>query len=593
MLRSNTTRKETKLYKMGVAVIPSLLLIGYALVGVNQGVDLADTGYNIGTYRFMFQWDGYWTLAMLLANLLGYGLTRLPGGGTLLGLNVYTSLLLGITAAAVYLVLKRKFPAWCVFLGEVIALGTCWCPATILYNYLTYYVILLALGALYLGLTREKNSWLVVAGTLLGINVFVRFSNLTEMAFILAVWYYVICRWKDRGETGKTRFPACLQPTLWCMLGYAIGMGLVLTGIALTCGIPHYLQTVGNLFSMSGTSESYSAASMILDAWRDYLAQLPWLLLLAAGILAGTILFRIGGAGKAKAAKILVFLAGLLVLLRLFWGRRILSTDYYSDGALWYFAVMFVVAAYGVNVICLFKEKEDRDLQLLSAFVLITLLIAPLGTNNHAYATINNLFLVAPVTVALLARYCFALVKKGKNNAWRQALHFPVTAMVVFFLACVTWQTFAFQNCYVFGDSSSAEKRNTKIENNGILRGIYTTENKARNLEELSGYLEEQNLQEKSLYLYGNIPALCYYLDQIPATSMLWPDLESYEWETFTRDLNALGGMGEDGRPLFIVAMDRVTQKEPMLEKMQAIQKFLEKEEYICVYSNEMFAIYQ
>ena len=100
---------------MGVAVIPSLLLIGYALVGVNQGVDLADTGYNIGTYRFMFQWDGYWTLAMLLANLLGYGLTRLPGGGTLLGLNVYASLLLGITAAAVYLVLKRKFPAWCVF----------------------------------------------------------------------------------------------------------------------------------------------------------------------------------------------------------------------------------------------------------------------------------------------------------------------------------------------------------------------------------------------------------------------------------------------------------------------------------------------
>ena len=576
-----------------MAVIPSLLLIGYALVGVNQGVDLADTGYNIGTYRFMFQWDGYWTLAMLLANLLGYGLTRLPGGGTLLGLNVYTSLLLGITAAAVYLVLKRKFPAWCVFLGEVIALGTCWCPATILYNYLTYYVILLALAALYQGLTREKNFWLVMAGALLGINVFVRFSNLTEMAFILAVWYYVICRWKDRGETGKTRFPACLQPTLWCMLGYAIGMGLVLTGIALTCGIPHYLQTVGNLFSMSGTSESYSAASMVLDAWRDYLAQLPWLLLLAAGILAGTILFRIGGEGKAKAAKILVFLAGLLVLLRLFWGRRILGTDYYSDGALWYFAVMFVVAAYGVNVICLFRKKEDRNLQLLSAFVLITLLIAPLGTNNHAYATINNLFLVAPVTVALLARYCFELVKKGKNNAWRQALRFPVTAMVVFFLACVTWQTFAFQNCYVFGDSSSAEKRNTKIENNGILRGIYTTENKARNLEELSGYLEEQNLQEKSLYLYGNIPALCYYLDQAPATPMMWADLDSYGEESFFGDLSGLAGMPEETRPLFILSPERVTDRPFPREKEEKILQFLKQENYDLIFSNGMFQVYK
>ena len=74
---------------------------------------------------------------------------------------------------------------------------------------------------------------------------------------------------------------------------------------------------------------------------------------------------------------------------------------------------------------------------------------------------------------------------------------------------------------------------------------------------------------------------------------MLWPDLESYEWEAFTRDLNALRGMSEDERPLFIVAMDRVTQKEPMLEKMQAIQEFLGKEKYVCTYSDEMFAIYQ
>lgn len=62
---------------------------------------------------------------------------------------------------------------------------------------------------------------------------------------------------------------------------------------------------------------------------------------------------------------------------------------------------------------------------------------------------------------------------------------------------------------------------------------------------------------------------------------------------SFTRDLNALRGMSEDERPLFIVAMDRVTQKEPMLEKMQAIQEFLGKEKYVCTYSDEMFAIYQ
>lgn len=33
-------------------------------------------------------------------------------------------------------------PAWMAFAGEIIAISFCWCPSTILYNYLTYFLFL-------------------------------------------------------------------------------------------------------------------------------------------------------------------------------------------------------------------------------------------------------------------------------------------------------------------------------------------------------------------------------------------------------------------------------------------------------------------
>ena len=119
--------RETKLYKVAGMIIPTVILLFYPLIGCNQGVDLADTGYNIATYRFMTSWDGYWTLAMLLANALGYLLTCLPGGLTLLGLNIYTGLILGVGAVFTYRALSRKLPRLCVFVGELIAPCSSWC----------------------------------------------------------------------------------------------------------------------------------------------------------------------------------------------------------------------------------------------------------------------------------------------------------------------------------------------------------------------------------------------------------------------------------------------------------------------------------
>ena len=134
--------KKNKIYGFLQSWIPVLILLLYPLRKVNTGIDLMDGGYSLGNYRFFETMNQTWKLATYLANVLGVLLTKLPFGDTWIGMNVYTSLLAGITAAGAYLVLKKRLQhPFLIWLGELLALSLCWAPSTNLYQYLGYYLM--------------------------------------------------------------------------------------------------------------------------------------------------------------------------------------------------------------------------------------------------------------------------------------------------------------------------------------------------------------------------------------------------------------------------------------------------------------------
>lgn len=132
-------------------VLFPLVLLLFPLIKVNQGIDLTDTGYSLGNYRFFGQAGGVWVLLTFLSNAVGFVLTRLPMGGTMLGMKFYASLLVGAMGLLGYRFFKTKMPAWLAFAGELAAIGFCWCPSVILYNYLTYLLFLLGAVLLFRG----------------------------------------------------------------------------------------------------------------------------------------------------------------------------------------------------------------------------------------------------------------------------------------------------------------------------------------------------------------------------------------------------------------------------------------------------------
>lgn len=539
-------------------LFPAVLLL-YPFWNVNEGVDLMDVGYNYGNFVFWDQLGNTWKLGTYLANELGRFFYRLPMGDTMLGMNIYTTCLISIMAFTAYWFARRYIPAGFAFLGNILAVNLCWCPTAKLYDYLTYLLMMAGILILYLGLNNGRRRYLVLAGGLLGVNLFTRFSNLTEAGFILLVWY--------EAWAGKKGIKEAVRLTVWCLLGYGIGIALMLVVISSQFGIEAYISMIEGMLGIEATASQYSALDLLTGAWKDYFSSIKWIALYAVYILAGTIFFRFlfrrnaqESAGKLEIAARICYLSGMAVLYRFFWGRGMFDLNYYSYGVMFWPAVIFLVWSLSVCAVRLIKGNDS-----LAMLVLLVLLLTPLGSNNKSYSIMNNLFLTAPFIL-----YWSWEILRSRGFA------FQSVAITYFIFLMV--QTTGFGLVFTFGDGSYEQKRDTKIEKNGILNGIYTSEARAEAIENVTAFVNGLPGKHTAV-TYGNIPSLCYYLGIEPAMGSTWPDLDSYAMQDFKQDLILMEKQAEDRRPIIILNA-QLDEEDRLEEKYLRIEDFMDRHNY-------------
>lgn len=591
-------------------IVPLVLLL-YPLVKAAVGVDYMDSMYSPGNFVFFPQMEGTWVVATFLANGIGFLLTKLPGAGCYLGLRIYTNLFISLLALTSYFWLKKKIPAWIAALGELIAIGFCWCPTTILYNYLTYLFMLLSLIFLYEGLVQGKKYFLVIAGVLLGLNLFVRFPNVIETGFILAVWAYGF--WK------KKKFSQVAADTLWCILGYLISSLSVLLVIFLLYGFGAYGEMIGSLFSMTDSAASYKPIEMLLAIVREYTKGLKWPLGMALyGLMmsAAFVVFR----GRFIRIKKAVTVLGILVLFRWYYAKGMFNINYHTYPSMFQWVVCFLILTIVTLLPTIFHRKVEAEKKLLYFLVLLTIGITPIGSNNNLFPIMNNLFFVAPVSLYAL----YHIVKKAERCTYA----FPVQAVLTAAVLALFIQSIGFGVTFSFRGAREGEKRDTKIEKNGILKGMVTNLEKAEAIEGLTLYWEEQFGEVTSssgadsgqeLLLFGHIPGVSYFLNTPTAISTSWPDLASYAYQTFEQEMDALREdiiSGKREKPVLIVSygVAAVTENdanamewyaeymesgEETLEVMKAspkllyLKEFMEQCGYVRTYGNQRFVVYE
>ncbi|MBR1701446.1 MAG: hypothetical protein IJ716_05770 [Lachnospiraceae bacterium] len=591
-----------------------VILFWYPLRFIHGGIDFWDTGYNYANFLYMGteHMDSMWLFSTYLANLVGHGLTKLPGAGTLVGMNLYTGLFASVLALLGYWFCTRKLGIswWIAYLGEYVALSLCWCPTALLYNYLTYLLFTGCVILLYLGLTQEKKACLFAAGVCLGTNVLVRFSNLPEAALIVAVWVYAFLEGREKRD-GKS-FGRAVRYTLWCLAGYVAALFVLFGWIQLRYGMDAYVAGIGRLFAMTDKATDYKAGSMIGQLVFTYVDNLYWVLRIGAIVFVGVIGFAFAGflddleseLWERVQGEVRLIWCGVCVgMVCWLYHRGFCAMTYDNYGAILRPGISFLTLALGICVIRILWRGVPKEEKLISGLVFLMVLLTSIGSNNGVYPSLNHLFLPAPYTIW----QCMRFVREAKRRAlW--ALKPAVLALLLLFFV----QSAGFGLTFVFAEATGAKEMTTVVGNNEILQGVRMSPERARWISEISAYAESKGMKGREVILFGNIPSMSYYL-QMPSAFNPWSDLDSYNEAVLAEALEKTAESVRAGkeRPVVLLeadyarymlggaeALEAAGVHESVIGKIQQndgkielLRAYLEKLQYGVTFANEKFVM--
>ena len=558
-------------------IFPAVLLL-VTMVTVNQGVDVSDSTYSLGNYLFADRLEGMWVISTYLSNLFGSLIVNLPGGSTLLGANIYTRLVLAATVLAVYYLLKNETGSFVSFLGGILAIDMCWIPTGILYNYLSYLFLTVGALLLYKAVKKDDKRLLFAAGLVLGINVFVRIPNITNMALILVLWVVALYE--------KRTFKAVAKDTGICVAGYAVGVLVPFIAIVIKYGFNGIVDMISGLSGITSTDETYTPLSMIFGTVRAYIRSSKWFLIILLVVFGGIVMYRIMP-GKMVPLKTVVYLAVIGLMVRFFWGRGMFSFRYYEDYSSIYewgmMGLFLSIAAAVYGLVMAGKESDDnrRKFVALSVMSLVIIVIAPLGSNNYTYQNLNNLFIVLPVTFSL----CLDAYKRVSRM---EKLYFtaPMGIMLLALLVILVIQGGGFNVKFVFRDGMRGEPRDTRIETVDTVKGMYTNSANAANLAGLYESVEKVNPSE--IVLFGDCPGLTFILRRPSALFTSWTDLDSNPVNEVKKGLDALSD--RDGIAVIIRNTDSSFVNSA--EKSELIKEFINENDYRECYQNGEYTVY-
>lgn len=595
-----------------------LFLILYPMRHVNWGLDLWDTGYNYANFTYMGtdHMDPMWLFSTYLSNVVGHLFTLLPFGGTLIGLNVYTGLFVSLLAILGYWFcrVKLKMPAWVCFVGEVAAVSLCWCPTALLYNYLTYVLFLGCEILLYIGLTEDKKWLLFAAGICLGTNIFVRFSNLPEAAMIVAVWAYAVIegleRKKNVGEAIVQRAPKDIgllrgifqqagRHTLWCVMGYVSAVVVFLGWISIRYGFANYIEGIKRLLSMTDTATDYKPTSMLTGIVVPYMDMIYWIVRILVFVVAGMVVCALLGLVRkfavVRIVSVIACIAITSVMISWMFYNHYTSFYYYSYDAMYRPAILFMMIAMGMGVINVFRPGAKKQERLLGGMVVLVLLLTSLGSNNNVYPSINNLFVAAPYVLWQAARFTrWSLQGTGETMWWKQLVSLlPAKVALWAMILLLLIQGAGFGAMFTFAEATGVQDVSSKVNNNEVLAGVKMSEERAQWMTELSAYVEEKELAGREVILYGQLPALSFYL-QMPSAFNPWSDLRSYSISQMEKDMAELQGKIEHkGKMRPVVIAENGVKQATDDSKWKLICEFMEEYGYEETFTNEKFTVWE
>ena len=180
---------DNKNYSWLMAVV---IIFPYLLIF--QGLDFTDVGHSLTNYQQIFIEPSCIqnSFTCWLTNIIGGIWIKIVGDLGLFGAKLGGALVISLTAFITYTIFKdyleKKHLLIGLLLAEIVAFP---CSTIIIhYNNLTSLFFILSVFFLYNGILHKKNNFIFLAGFILGLNIFIRFSNILGIVLVITIFFY-------------------------------------------------------------------------------------------------------------------------------------------------------------------------------------------------------------------------------------------------------------------------------------------------------------------------------------------------------------------------------------------------------------------
>ncbi len=560
------------------------------LLGI-QGFDVCDDGFALTFYQQIYNNPAsveynfvYW-----LSGVVGGVWYELFPQGGIIWFRFFTVVINTASFVLAYHIFKKIMPKRIAILGLLTVLFVNdYGFLTYYHNHLTVFLTLLSVWFLMEGLTRTKALYVLIAGSIIAINVFTRIPNVTLFTFILAIpFYYII-----KGENYKV----FLRPMALYVFGIIIGVlliGLLLLALGQMEIMKRALSSLFDLGKTEGSSHN------VIGLLKSYIHKYVTLFMVGCQLITLILLF-LGVYSYFKNKHVLrniTLFVGFVVAF--IWFR---NGDIYP---------IYAIACLGVLLVLLSKsyDYKVKTLAFLGALMLVFL---PLGSGGGIK---SSGYMCIWLSVPFFFHW-FNNLKRSKVSLGMvpklEEIVIPETSFKVLTLfVAITFLSAKAYNMFnkAYFDEGSRFNKTYTIDS-PLARGIYTKERRAVIMNEVLLNLKTYVKPNDYLLIFDKVPMLHFLTETKPYMYNPWVWI--YDTHSFDKKLKH----AEEHINVYPIVLQQKfetirTFSEPVprylseeynresgdnihdIKKNQIIGAFLRQHNYELVWSNDYFNIYQ
>ena len=509
-----------------------VLIIFIQVLFIFQGLDFTDSGFDAEfytrifsdptsvEYNFMFWFTGV---------IGGVWLKLLPGMG-LLGLRFAGVFFTTITFWITYDLLKKYLhtgPLRLSLLLIILFLSTA--IKELNYDDVSALFFMCAAALLFSGLTQNKPLYLFLAGSFIALNSFSRIPNISGLLLVSAIWF--------SGYLNQDNKKQILTRSLTFFIGFVIGsLGMIIVMRSLHHDVI-FLNSLRLVRHMgSDTQNSHGIYSLIKASIVYYGEALTISIVVLVALWSSSAAWKRWKTDVPSAIPYLQFVKYLLLAIL----TAIIIYRAKRDPDFWLYLLLFYAGTSLIVGFLIVTGRQPKNLRLLTSIGCIMLLVLPIGS-DYVLLTVGKyaIWIIVPITVDYLlniqALSSKVILSENSQHIYEQIIdRKQITGLRQFVVYLTLIFILAVSYYYPYFDRSDRIKMRFMV-NNSHVHGIYTTEKRARVINEL--LIASNHFVKPGDYVlaYESLPMYYFLTDTKPFMYNSW--LRLYDDRIFHDEL--------------------------------------------------------